>query len=446
MLVTNFAARLLSKRSFLLVLYASFYPLMFLTNDVLNGYYFLIDVLLPIGFLNLTTICFLAPKKTINQKIFFGGKLILTFLYALKNSTVFVSSCLYILSLNFSTFMYPSPDLGWFLVALKFSFLLIFYLSITVYLFQECPGRFDVFLIFLVFFISLNACINLYFYFVSLDAIASLFSTRFYPTFGFVPDNYITTSAMTYGLFFLISIHLFYLKKNHAIKSALLLCCLLLASALMLTQSRGSVIACILSLLITVFPNVRKVRLTHVFCGFLFIFTFMFAAQSDGGIFARGASNRLEVWTKFINLSLDRPIFGYGQRIEFVVHIFDGETLGHAHNILLGSLIRGGLVSNISLICILVSCMYVACKFCKVSGNKLPLNINIYIFMVGLFDFEILALPPNWQWISFWMPIAMCSYIEIKLNKIETIAVKVCNISRAPLLTRPLSPRLRQGD
>jgi hypothetical protein len=136
------------------------------------------------------------------------------------------------------------------------------------------------------------------------------------------------------------------------------------------------------------------------------------------GLYAlqRGENARFDVWKKFFALATLRPIFGYGERIEFHVEIINSEIIGHAHNIYLSSLIRGGIIAFIALISTLGLSIKYSIDYFKSDLNYIPFSAILTLAVAGCVDFDLIVFLSDWQWPSIWLVIALGISSEIKEN------------------------------
>jgi O-antigen ligase len=131
----------------------------------------------------------------------------------------------------------------------------------------------------------------------------------------------------------------------------------------------------------------------------------------------RGENARLEVWSKFLSLALLRPIFGYGEKIEFHVEIRNAEIIGHAHNLYLSAFTRGGIFACAFLIAAITLSIKYSLKYAKVYVNKIPLCAVTTIAISGIVDFDLIVFLTDWQWPSFWFPMGLIMAAEQKIKE-----------------------------
>lgn len=130
----------------------------------------------------------------------------------------------------------------------------------------------------------------------------------------------------------------------------------------------------------------------------------------------RGENARFEVWGKFLSLAILRPILGYGERIEFQVAIRNAEIIGHAHNIFISALVRGGIAACLSLIATIALALKYTTYYAKINFNFIPLCGIIIISISGMVDFDLIVFLSDWQWPSMWLVIGLAVSTEVSVR------------------------------
>jgi O-antigen ligase len=238
------------------------------------------------------------------------------------------------------------------------------------------------------------------------------FTDRFMPIHGLAFGYWPTLAGLSIIEFATISIY-FAISSDERIDIPQSVSSFVLLIAVSATQTRS----CLLSLVITVFLlilikyrfNKRNINLMSNICpiyffGLLIALYYVFIYMEG---FYRFDNHRLEVWQKFWTIIIDRPIFGYGQRIGFALTISDGEKIEHAHNILLSSMLRTGFVGSILLIVFLLKVTYLGIRNVWLNGQYLFFLLFVQVIIAGIFDFEVLLSPSGWSWIAIWLPLTL---------------------------------------
>jgi hypothetical protein len=399
-------------------LYIVFFMLLFFTPDFTWAYTEFVYLIIPIAFVPV--------KVTYNYSGNIFPKINISVSMSnsyetLSNirSIIFSSALIFGLAVVISSTIQPSFSLSWFWSLAKYLITITIFMLITARLALHKPKFYERFFFLLSIIGSLNSVINIishYYYNYDSDVFPMI---RLMPTFGAVPDHWPTTAAMTYATCFVSSVSLILMDIQITKKLISVIAAIILLYGLLLTQSRGPLVGTMVALLIS---TLILFRLTHHRFGVIVFCVFALATMimvPKIGVFAlqRGDGSRPEIWSRFIKLALDRPLIGYGERLQFLVELDGGNMLGHAHNIFISSLIRGGIFSLFALILSytlsVIKCIELITRF----NNPLPLALVILIIIAGSVDFDQIIFMSDWQWVSFWLPIGCAIASELQVNQ-----------------------------
>ncbi len=329
-------------------------------------------------------------------------------LFRMGRSLLFLSVLVFVFAIALSTWLHPVPQLGWFWIMEDFSLSTFLFLLITARLSADVEKFYSLFFDIIVFAAAVSALVNLYFHINLVIDPSLIFARRLDASFSGVPAAGATAIAMFYGFYSVVA----FIRATEAssiigriIFSA---ATLVLFFIVILTQSRGSAGA---ALIVSGAYFVYYFRLWRlrglpaiglILLSVIAIFKFIAAALQ------RGAGQRGEVWSSFFNLIRSKPVFGYGERIEFWVKNSFGDHLGHAHNLLLSAAVRGGILAFLALLSVFILSYRKAIKLFLVFGTATPLALLAFVTITGSVDFDLLVMPPNWQWATIWLSIGLC--------------------------------------
>lgn len=328
------------------------------------------------------------------------------------SSKILIATFLYLISITLSSTFIPEPSLMWFRIIGLYSALpILIFMIITMHLFVRMKDFIFKLYFFLVPISALNAAMNIYFYFHSLPTFDSFKINRMEPVFGLGIGYGATTSALTYSLFFIAGLNL--LSRLRSLKYLMIaLSLLILLIAVLLTTSRGSLIS--LALTTICYVSFNKGSSKRILVGSSFVlFSFLMVPQLRSQIINRGGTYRTEIWYKFISLASERFLFGYGESLKFSVAFGVGEKAVHGHNMLLNSLLHGGVIGLASMTYIFVFGLYNNFRFYRLENNGIPFFLLLTIFFSGLIDYDLLVFPASWEWPTFWLPIALTAGGEL---------------------------------
>ena len=336
------------------------------------------------------------------------------------SSKIFLWCMIFMIVNTISSSFQPYFSYDWSKFFLINGLCVLIFLRFTAYISSLNNVQLDNIVCAVILFGALNVSYNLYlycsYYIPKAYNLKDFFSIHFSPMYGLVPDHYPTTSSSFYAICFTSSIIIANQSQKKLNRNLFLLLSILYGVVLFITQSRASVIAAIFSIFTYLYFSLRLSKIHFIA---LAIFLIAAIAIAPGIIFdavTRGDSHRFDVWSHFILYTANRIILGYGQRIQFMLELDDHGIVGHAHNLLISSLTRGGLGATLSLLMIMCLSINYAFHYYKKNRNFLPLSILITIFINGLFDFELLTFMPDWQWICIWFPLGIAIGCEIQIK------------------------------
>jgi hypothetical protein len=319
--------------------------------------------------------------------------------------------------LVFSTTVTPNFSITWLSALLGYLISIALFLLITARLSNSINDFYGSFFTILSLIMSLNAAVNIFNFLQTLPSVGSFSEVRLTPDFGVAPIHFPTVAALTYATGLVTAGGVFALETCWVRKSIAGVSVLILFAAISLTQSRGPLIGSLVALSVVFYFSVPGAIRQYLLAAPLFLMlSFLLLPKAGAFALARGDNHRFEVWKRFFELALNRPIFGYGERLEVHLYISDGENLGHAHNILLSALMRGGILGAVSLMLIYIFSLFYGYKFAYFYNNPMPLGLIAVILIAGAVDFDQIIFLADWQWVSFWLPIGLAVATERRMR------------------------------
>lgn len=336
------------------------------------------------------------------------GSINLTKTLLFSKSWFFILVLFYMTIISFSSFMIPEPSAGWFkIMFLYFLIPNLLYILITARLsivFQDASSLFYTVITSIA---SLNALYNIYIFILQGDILAHIQNRDFIPQYGIATGFGVASCALTYMLMLLCCISTIPVTRSRIEKFLLAVSAIILSSALLLTQSRAPLIGLFFGLLPIVYLAIKsftkKQRFIFViFCGAVFFLPFIISSP-----FARKDTYRFEVWRKFSQLILDRPIFGFGERLNIDVILSYGERIHHAHNIIYTSLLRGGIIAALLMCVIYLFSFFETLKSFLNHNYIAPLSLLLSLASSSMVDYELMVYSSGWHWASLWFAISL---------------------------------------
>lgn len=182
---------------------------------------------------------------------------------------------------------------------------------------------------------------------------------------------------------------------------------------MVLTQSRGPLIALLAALALTTHYRTLNKKTTMLIVAALILTAAMVLLSSSGEMLITRFAQlyqqsfvRMSIWRHSVSLIEQAPFFGYGFKSELAFTNYTGEFIHTTHSLYLGALLKGGLVGFCLLAGLLAFGARLALRYHK-AGRRL--EAALYLFMLifycsqGMF---VIANPAEF-WYLFWFPLAM---------------------------------------
>ncbi|CAI0795939.1 Lipid A core - O-antigen ligase and related enzymes [Serratia entomophila] len=222
------------------------------------------------------------------------------------------------------------------------------------------------------------------------------------------PGNVIDLSGLA-GLGIILSLSLFSAKHSRAI----LITIPILFGTMLLTQSRGPVLALLIALAATLPYN--RLKLKHV-VGFLVALVAIAAAilPTEMGqlmltrleeMYAQSFL-RLSIWRHTFELVAQAPYFGYGFDYELTFTNYSGEFIRTTHSLYWGTLLKGGLVGLGLLLALLSYCGVLAVRRLR-SGMRLEAALLVFMLLFYVSQGMFVVGNPSESWYLFWFPLGV---------------------------------------
>lgn len=215
------------------------------------------------------------------------------------------------------------------------------------------------------------------------------------------------------GGYFAVGVLLSLMVFRDTGRHAVLVLTLVLLVALMLTQSRGPLIALGLSLLMTSHLGIFTRRNMLVGGLLLAILVAGFALTGMGAVMVERFEElavqvylRLSIWHHSLHLISQAPFFGHGFDAQLHFTNYSGEFITTTHSLYLGALLKGGIAGFITML--LLVGYGLRCALRCVREERRP-EAAMFLFMLifylsqGMFNIG----NPGEFWYLFWFPYAV---------------------------------------
>lgn len=183
----------------------------------------------------------------------------------------------------------------------------------------------------------------------------------------------------------------------------------LLIVTIVLMQSRGALLACIGAVLATTFALPRRIVIGLAAAGVAVVLVLLLLSPAWVDYFtARGDGERIAIWRHFLDLSAERPWFGYGANFDPRFEM-NGHTVHTPHNMLLSVLVRSGIVGLVAMLATLVVCAVAAVGAAK-RGWWAPIATLVASTVAAAVDHDFDPDTFSYFWYLYWLPFGLAAY------------------------------------
>ena len=190
---------------------------------------------------------------------------------------------------------------------------------------------------------------------------------------------------------------------------------------IILAQSRGGFVALSAALLLGGILTRKKRFLISLVLVVLSLVVIAFLWSDELlAIASRGGwdSSRLDIWRQSLELIKQAPLFGHGLLINSTISIDDIPIpIVHPHNILLSTVLYGGLLSGGLLMLLVGLVLKQGWQSWSAECDIKPLLLTVFCFTYLMTDgFRLISNPvPNW--VYFWLPVIWAISNELRYRR-----------------------------
>jgi O-antigen ligase len=193
-----------------------------------------------------------------------------------------------------------------------------------------------------------------------------------------------------------------------------------LLTILLLTQSRGPLLA----LIIAFFVGSLVARDFKMLIILTLIAAGVWLLVSSGErffynlIITRGTSYRLEIFQCVFKIIMEKIVFGHGMLMEFTCTMSDGTLISRTHNLFLAAWLYGGLVGLSLLVAFLIKSLWVSAHYFMEKNNCIYISWLIFSLICVSTGNHNAISNPHPIYLFFWMPLGFLTAFEInEINK-----------------------------
>jgi O-antigen ligase len=186
-----------------------------------------------------------------------------------------------------------------------------------------------------------------------------------------------------------------------------------MAVFILMTESRGPLLAGLIGMLLLCAASVWRVRALMSFVALAALwFSLPRAAREHGEavLVQRGSSHRFQVWDYTLGLIRDRPLFGHGLAAN--LHLDVGDKITFPHDLYLSLLFYSGIVGFLIFVAMAALLTWRLMPWRWAAGWRDPewawlaaLWLNLVV--VGLTDLGQITKGPGPMWFIVWLPVGL---------------------------------------
>lgn len=221
------------------------------------------------------------------------------------------------------------------------------------------------------------------------------------------------SNVIDVGGYFAIGIILSFIAFKNSKRNIYICTAFFLFIALLLTQSRGPLIALVISLIITsYYTTPTKKSIYYYLLALAVIVIVLFYTGIIEMVLARFEELstqvylRISIWEHSYEIIKQAPLLGYGFEKELNFINYSGEHITTTHSLYLGVMLKGGIVGLIIFLSLLCYGISQALHFIK---NERRLEAALFFFTLifyipqGIFNIS----NPSEAWYLFWFPLGI---------------------------------------
>ena len=202
---------------------------------------------------------------------------------------------------------------------------------------------------------------------------------RLIPVLGVAHHQWPTTVSATYALMLVAAFAIAVAPAERRwVRVVATLAGIATALALALTQTRSGYLAALAGILAVSAFLSRRVLLATVAAIVVAAAVVLLDPPALDAVLSRGGSYRLAIWLRYVAFAFDNPLVGTGlaRRLWLVV---DGVEIHHAHNMLVSSMVRGGLIGLAGMALMVLGGLAYAWRLAARSGSAVIFGMLVAV-------------------------------------------------------------------
>jgi O-antigen ligase len=187
-------------------------------------------------------------------------------------------------------------------------------------------------------------------------------------------------------------------------------------AVIILAQSRGGLVALAVVLLLGgLITRQRRFLVSLVLVALSLLVMALLWSDELLTMVTRGSwdAYRLDIWRQSLALIKEAPLFGHGLLVNSAIST-DGMSISHPHNILLSTLLYGGIMSGGLLLLLIGLVLRQGWQSWAATRDIKPLLLTVFGFTYLMTDGYRLISNPVPNWVYFWLPVIWAISRELR--------------------------------
>ena len=319
----------------------------------------------------------------------------------LKEDRLFLFILLYLSYMLISSLWSEPFNIKEFLYYIRLTLYVLMFIMLTVVLQKKCPDKFT--------FLLQAVCAG-----AALAAVLSIF--LWYRENSF-PDSRLVgmgtlvnpnPSAQIYGFFCVFAVNWALHTEKFIEHIWYFFIATVLFCFVLLTQSRGAIIAVIFGVVILFLLKLTKFKNFSYWLIVLLLIAGILFQEVLPYLVSRDVKVRIEIWKGFMHYVSEAPLFGYGYLNDLRVYVSEaGINFNDAHNVWVSTLRDGGVVGLGLLLVMLASAYWRVLQIDSKEERYFYFVLLIYAIPSMLLGTNRLIVRPDETWLILWFVLAL---------------------------------------
>lgn len=183
---------------------------------------------------------------------------------------------------------------------------------------------------------------------------------------------------------------------------------IVLIAAMLFTHSRGPVLVMVGVVFLYLFAVGRwKIAVVVPLVALAYGALLWAGVVDPGRWIQRGSTHRIDIWLQsweMISANLKTIVFGQGVLTDYAFDLGKGRFVKSPHSLFFANQLYGGLVATLLLVGLITVALSKAFQGYRRSGNFVVCALLLFGLGVSLFDYRTVLINLSQEWVSFWLP------------------------------------------